>query len=149
MDYEDGDPLSKEDTGKTGDISTMDEDDVLRIMKMRIVESYRWKLDIVEPISKELGISEDELEEILIRRLDMASLEALHPRYESSKHHCIKEKLHADLRLCWLSDAMNILSEEETEEIKNKITAEILTEGKSYQEALEDGRKDLLEYLMR
>ncbi|EKF85097.1 DUF1959 domain-containing protein [Methanobacterium formicicum] len=141
--------MSKEDTGKTGDISTMDEDDVLRIMKMRIVESYRWKLDIVEPISKELGISEDELEEILIRRLDMASLEALHPRYESSKHHCIKEKLHADLRLCWLSDAMNILSEEETEEIKNKITAEILTEGKSYQEALEDGRKDLLEYLMR
>ena len=141
--------MSKEDTGKTGDLSTMDEDDVLRIMKMRIVESYRWKLDIVEPISKELGISEDELEEILIRRLDMASLEALHPRYESSKHHCIKEKLHADLRLCWLSDAMNILSEEETEEIKNKIAAEILTEGKSYQEALEDGRKDLLEYLMR
>ena len=141
--------MSKEDTGKTGDISTMDEDDVLRIMKMRIVESYRWKLDIVEPISKELGISEDELEEILIRRLDMASLEALHPRYESSKHHCIKDKLHADLRLCWLSDAMNILSEEETEEIKNKIAAEILTEGKSYQEALEDGRKNLLEYLMR
>jgi len=141
--------LSKEDTGKTGDLSTMDEDDVLRIMKMRIVESYRWKLDIVEPISKELGISEDELEEILIKRLDMASLEALHPRYESSKHHCIKEKLHADLRLCWLSDAMNILSKEETEEIKNKIAAEILTEGKSYQEALEDGRKDLLEYLMR
>ena len=141
--------MSKEDTGKTGDISRMDEDDVLRIMKMRIVESYRWKLDIIKPISKELEISEEQLEEILIRRLDMASLEALHPRYESSKHHCIKEKLHADLRLCWLSDAMNILSEEETEEIKNKIAAEILTEGKSYQEALEDGRKDLLEYLMR
>lgn len=141
--------MSKEDTGKTGDISSLDEDDVLRIMKMRIVESYRWKLDIVEPISKELGISEDELEEILIKRLDMASLEALHPRYESSKHHCIKDKLHADLRLCWLSDAMNILSKEETEEIKNKIAAEILTEGKSYQEALEDGRKNLLEYLMR
>ena len=141
--------MSKEDTGKTGDTSSMDEDDVLRIMKMRIVESYRWKLDIVEPISKELGISEDELEEILIKRLDMASLEALHPRYESSKHHCIKDKLHADLRLCWLSDAMNILSKEETEEIKNKIAAEILTEGKSYQEALEEGRKDLLEYLMR
>lgn len=141
--------MSKEDTGKTGDISSLDEDDVLRIMKIRIVESYRWKLDIVEPISKELGISEDELEEILIKRLDMASLEALHPRYESSKHHCIKEKLHADLKFCWLADVMNILSEEETEEIKNKIAAEILTEGKSYQEALEDGRKDLLEYLMR
>ncbi len=141
--------MSKEDIGKTGDISSLDEDEVMRIMKMRIVESYRWQLDIVEPISKELGISEDQLEEILIKRLDMASLEALHPRYESSKHYCIKEKLHSDLRLCWLADVMNILSEEETEEIKNKIAAEILTKGKSYQEALEDGRKDLLEYLMR
>ncbi|MBI5460334.1 DUF1959 domain-containing protein [Methanobacterium sp.] len=141
--------MRKEDIEKTGDMSSLDEDDVMRIMKLRIVESYRWKLDIVKPISKELGISEDQLEEILIKRLDMASLEALHPRYESSKHYCIKEKLHSDLRLCWLSDVMNILSEEETEEIKNKIAAEILTKGKSYQEALENGRKDLLEYLMR
>jgi energy-converting hydrogenase A subunit M len=141
--------LSREEIGKTGDISSMDEDDVLRIMKMRIVESYRWKLDIIKPISKELEISEEQLEEILIKRLDMASLEALHPRYESSKHYCIKGKLHSDLRLCWLCDVMNILSEEEAEEIKNKIAAEILTKGKSYQEAMEDGRKDLLEYLMR
>lgn len=127
----------------------MDEDDVLHIMKMRIIKSYRWKLDIVEPISKELGISEEQFEEILIKRLDMASLEALHPRYESSKHYCIKEKLHSDLRLCWLCDVMNILSEEEAEKIKNKIAAEILTKGKSYQKAMEDGREDLLEYLMR
>ena len=141
--------MSKEDTGKTGDLSRMDEDDVLRIMKMRIVESYRWKLDIIKPISKELEIPEEQLEEILIRRLDMASLEALHPRYESSKHYCIKEKLHSDLRLCWLCDVMNILTEEEAEKIKNKIASEILTKGKSYQEAMEDGRKDLLEYLMR
>ena len=141
--------MSREEIGKTGDISSMDEDDVLRIMKMRIVESYRWKLDIIKPISKELEISEEQLEEILIKRLDMASLEALHPRYESSKHYCIKGKLHSDLRLCWLCDVMNILSEEEAEEIKNKIAAEILTKGKSYQEAMEDGRKDLLEYLMR
>lgn len=141
--------MSREEIGKTGDISSMDEDDILRIMKMRIIESYRWKLDIIKPISKELGISEDQLEEILIRRLDMASLDALHPRYESSKHYCIKEKLHSDLRLCWLCDVMNILTEEEAEEIKNKIAAEILTKGKSYQEAMEDGRKDLLEYLMR
>ena len=141
--------MSREEIGKTGDISSMDEDDILRIMKMRIIESYRWKVDIIKPISKELGISEDQLEEILIRRLDMASLDALHPRYESSKHYCIKEKLHSDLRLCWLCDVMNILTEEEAEEIKNKIAAEILTKGKSYQEAMEDGRKDLLEYLMR
>lgn len=124
-------------------------DDVLHTMKMRIIESYRWKVDILEPFSKELGISQEQLKEILIKRLDMSSLEALHPRFESSKHYCIKERVHSDLRLCWLSDVMNILSEEETEQIINKIAAEILTKGKSYEEAVEDGRKDLLEYLMR
>jgi energy-converting hydrogenase A subunit M len=141
--------LSKEDIGKTGDTSLLDKDDVLRIMKMRIVESYRWKLDIITPISKELEISEDQLEEILIKRLDMASLEALHPRYESSKHYCIKEKLHSDLRLCWLCDVMNILSEAEAEQIKNKLASEILNEDKSYEQAIEDGKKEMLEYLMR
>lgn len=125
------------------------DDDVLHTMKMRIIESYRWEVDILEPFSKELGINQEQLKEILIKRLDMSSLEALHPRFESSKHYCIKERVHADLRLCWLSDVMNILSEEETEQIKNKIAAEILTQGKSYEEAIEDGRKDLLEYLMR
>lgn len=44
---------------------------------------------------------------------------------------------------------MNILSDEETEQIKNKLADEILKEGKSYEEAVKDGRKDLLEYLMR
>ena len=48
----------------------------------------------------------------------MASLEALHARYESSQHYCIKEKVHADLKLCWLSDVMNILTNEQTEKIK-------------------------------
>jgi energy-converting hydrogenase A subunit M len=140
--------LSKDDIGKTDNTPNVDDDDVLRIMKMRIIESYRWKKDVIEPISKELGISEEQLEEILIKRLDMASLEALHPRYESSKHYCVKERLHADLRLCWLCDVMNILSEEESEKIENKIAAEILN-GESYQEALEKGKKDLLKYLMR
>ena len=125
------------------------DDDVLHVMKMRIIESFRWQVDIIEPFSKELGITEEELKEILIKRLDMSSLEAIHPRFESSQHYCIKERVHADLRLCWLCDVMNILSEQETEQIKNKIATEILTEGKSYEEAIEDGKKDLLEYLMR
>lgn len=145
----DGDPLSKDEIEKNSDENTADEDDVLRIMKMRIIESYRWRVDIVEPFSKELGITEEQLEDILMKWLDMASLEALHPRFESSQHYCIKERVHADLRLCWLSDVMNILSKEETEKIKNKIAGEILEQGKSYEEAIEDGRKELLEYLMR
>jgi energy-converting hydrogenase A subunit M len=141
--------LSNEDVGKNYDENLSHQDKVLRIMKMRIIDSYRWRVDIIEPFSKEFGITEEDFKEMLIKRLDMASLEALHARYESSQHYCIKEKVHADLKLCWLSDVMNILTDEQTEKIKNKLADEVLTQGKSYEEAIEDGKKDLLKYLMR
>ncbi len=44
---------------------------------------------------------------------------------------------------------MNILTEEESERIQNKIAYEVLKENKSYDKAIEEGRKDLLEDLMR
>ena len=61
-------------------------------MKKRILRSYRWREDVVIPFARELEISPDELEEVLMKRLDMSSLEAINPRFESSKVRCIKEK---------------------------------------------------------
>ena len=122
---------------------------LLITMKKRIIESYKWREDVVIPFAKELEISPDELEEVLMKRLDMSSLEAINPRFESSQLRCIKERIHADLRLCWLCDVMNILTEEESERIQNKIAYEVLRENKPYDEAIEEGRKDLLEALMR
>jgi energy-converting hydrogenase A subunit M len=122
---------------------------LLITMKKRIIESFKWREDVVIPFAKELEISPDELEEVLMKRLDMSSLEAINPRFESSQLRCIKERIHADLRLCWLCDVMNIITEEESEKIQNKIAYEILRENKPYDEAIEEGRKDLLEDLMR
>lgn len=125
------------------------DEELYRRMKKRIINSYRWREDVISPFSDELKISQEELEEILMKRLDMASLEALQPRLESSRLRCTKEKIHADLKFCWLSDVMNILTEDETEEIKNKIAFEVLNEDKPYEDAIEDGRRELLEYLKR
>lgn len=122
----------------------------LRIrIKKRILTSFKWQDDIIIPFSKELKITPEELEEILMKRLDMSSLEALHPRFESSKLRCTKEMIHADLKLCWLSDVMNILTEDEVEHIIDKIAFKILGEGESYEKALEEGRRELVEYLKR
>lgn len=122
---------------------------LLITMKKRILSSYKWHEDVVVPFAKELEISSEELEEILMKRLDMSSLEAINPRFESSKLRCIKERIHADLRLCWLCDIMNILTEEEGNNIKNKIAIEVLENNKNYKEAIEEGRADLLEYLLK
>ena len=122
---------------------------LLITMKKRIIESYKWREDVVIHFANELEISPDELEEVLMKRLDMSSLEAINPRFESSQLRCIKERIHADLRLCWLCDVMNIVTEEESDRIQNKIAHEVLRKNKSYDKAIEEGRKDLLEDLMR
>lgn len=125
----------------------MDHDkEILELMKTRIIRSYKWRDDIVKPLSSELEIDYDEFEQILINKLDMSSLEALHPRFESARPRCIKERLHADLRLCWLADVMEIVSPKEADEITSKITKEIL-DGVEYDKALEDGRHQLLKLI--
>lgn len=125
------------------------DDELLKLMKKRIIRSYRWHEDVVMPLARELKISAEDFEDILMKKLDMSSLEALHARFESAKPRCIKERIHSDLRLCWLVDVMNILTDKEADEIKNDITDKIIKKGKSYEEALEDGREELLELLMR
>ncbi|MDP1552180.1 MAG: DUF1959 family protein [Methanobacteriaceae archaeon] len=125
----------------------MDHDkEILELMKTRIIRSYKWRDDIIKPLSSELEIDYDEFEQILINKLDMSSLEALHPRFESARPRCIKERLHADLRLCWLADVMEIVSPKEADKITSKITKEIL-DGLEYDKALEDGRHQLLKLI--
>ena len=123
--------------------------ELLITMKKRILHSYKWREDVIIPFAKELEISTDELEEILMKRLDMSSLEAINPRFESSKLRCIKERIHADLRLCWICDVMNIITKEKSTIIKNKIAYEILNKNKPYDKAIEEGRKNLLEEIMK
>ena len=121
---------------------------LMELMKGRILNSYRWQEDIIKPFSKEMGITPQELEKILMRRLDMSSLEALQPRFESSKYICILDKIHSDLQICWLSDVMGIISKEYADAIKDKIAKEVVN-GKSYEDAIADCKKELIEYLMR
>ena len=123
--------------------------ELLITMKKRILHSYKWREDVIIPFAKELEISTDELEEILMKRLDMSSLEAINPRFESSKLRCIKERIHADLRLCWLCDVMNIITKEKSNTIKTQIAYEVLKENKPYNKAIEEGRKNLLEEIMK
>ncbi len=127
----------------------LENEELLILMKKRILRSYKWREDVVIPFARELEISPDELEEVLMKRLDMASLEAINPRFESSKVRCMKEKIHSDLKLCWLCDVMNIITKKEADKIKDKITFEVMKNNKPYAKALDEGRRDLLEELLR
>lgn len=126
----------------------MDEDkELLEKMKLRILRSFKWKEDIVTPLANELEISNEEIEKILMNHLDMSSLEALHPTFESARPKCLANRLHADLQLCWLCDVMDLITKEESDRIKMSLVKEILN-GKDYDDALQYGKKQVLELLL-
>ena len=125
----------------------MDEDEkLLEKMKLRIIQSFRWKKDVVAPLAKDLGASVEKIEKILMGHLDMSTLEAIHSTFESAKPKCIAEKLHVDLMFCWLCDVMELITVEEANRIKTSLVNDIIN-GKNYDDALIDGKKQIL-YLL-
>ncbi|MDR0900986.1 MAG: DUF1959 domain-containing protein [Methanobrevibacter sp.] len=127
----------------------MDEDKkLLEKMKLRILRSFKWKEDVVSPLAQELEITDEEMEQILMNHLDMSSLEALHSSFESARPNCLNEKLHADLKLCWLCDVMEIIAIEDASKIKMGLIKDIIA-GKDYDEALKEGKKQILSLLQK
>ena len=126
----------------------MDDDARLRLMQKRIIKSYAWQRDIIIPFSKEFDCTVDELEEVFFDILDLDSLEALHATFESAQDICLYQKLNADLKLCWFIDTLEMISHEEGKELKMNIIKEIKN-GKSYEEALKEGKLELFQLLKK
>lgn len=126
----------------------MDDDAKLRLMQKRIIKSYAWQRDIIVPLSKDFNCTVDELEEVLFNSLDMSSLEALHATFESAQDICLYQKLNADLRLCWFTDTLELISREDAKNLKMKIVDEVKN-GKSYEDALKEGQLELFELLKK
>lgn len=123
-------------------------DGKLELMQNRIIKSYAWQRDIIVPLSKEFDCSTDELEKVFFDLLDMSSLEALHGTLESANDICLYQKFNADLRLCWFIDTLELIPRKDGKELKMKLVNEVKN-GKSYEDALKEGRLELFELLKR
>ena len=126
----------------------MDSDAKLRLMQKRIVKSYAWQRDIIVPLSREFNCTVEEFEDVLFELLDMDSLEALHATFESAQDICLYQKFNADLRLCWFIDTLEIIPREEGKNLKYKLVQEVKN-GKSYEDALKEGKLELFELLKK
>ena len=126
----------------------MDDDAKLKLMQKRIIKSYAWQRDIIVPLSKEFDCTVDELEELFFDLLDMDSLQALHGTFKSAEDICLYQKLNADLRLCWFTGTLELISPEDGKNLKIKLINEI-NSGKSYEDALKEGKLELFELLKK
>ena len=126
----------------------MDDDAKLRLMQKRIIKSYAWQRDIIVPLSNEFDCTVDELEELFFDLLGMDSLQALHGTFKSAEDICLYQKLNADLRLCWFSGTLELISPEDGKNLKIKLIDEI-NAGKSYEDALKEGKLELFQLLKK
>ncbi|WP_296878743.1 DUF1959 family protein [uncultured Methanobrevibacter sp.] len=126
----------------------MDDDAKLRLMQKRIIKSYAWQRDIIVPLSEEFNCTVDELEDLFFSLLDMDSLEAMHGTFESAKDICLYQKFNADLRLCWFSGTLELISPEDGKNLKMKLVEEVKS-GKSYDDVLKEGKLELFELLKK
>lgn len=125
----------------------MNDDERLILMKKRIIQSFKWRNDIVVPIAEEFGLTIEEMENIFMNRLDMSSIEALHSTFDSAKYISLQEQFYIDLRLHWLSDALNLITQEEAENIKLELANEVYFKGRKYRDVLNEGRDEILQML--
>ena len=122
----------------------MNSEEKYEMMKLRVLHSFKWEKDITIPLSEEFGISKEEFDDILMNHFDMSDLENLHATYEIANREKIKRQLHLDLRLYWLSDVIKLVSEEDADRICHKLTKDIVKNGKKYEDALEEGRAEII-----
>ncbi|AMK15455.1 DUF1959 domain-containing protein [Methanobrevibacter olleyae] len=123
----------------------MSNEEKLEMMKLRVLHSFYWENDITIPLSEEFNISKEEFEDILMNHFDMSDLENMHATYEIANREKIKRQLHIDLRLYWLSDVIKLVSEEDADRITHNLTKDIVKNGKKYEDALEEGRAEIID----
>lgn len=119
------------------------DEELLNLIKLRIVRSYRWREDINKPLAKFFNISNEEFEEIMMKNLDTSSLNSLHASIESSKKDCLMDRLHVELRLCILSDVLKLITAEQSLNIKNDLSDKILN-GLDFDDAIDEGKEEIL-----
>ena len=128
------------------EVISMDNNSKMKLMKTRIIRSYAWQRDIIIPLSQEFDCSSEELEEVFFDLFDMSTLEAFHSTFETAQDSCLAQKLNADLRLCWFTQTLEVISPEEGDALKEGLIDEIKN-GKSYEDALKEGRLELFQLL--
>jgi len=116
--------------------------------KYNIIRDNRYIMEeVIVPISKVLNLPIDEVVEIFVRKCDSATLYELHAYAEQAKMGCLGRKVDIDLGLCWLSDFFGLISKKDADLIRKKVVESHILYKKPYKEALEEGRKLIIQLL--
>ena len=103
--------------------------------------------EVIVPISKALKLPLNEVIEIFVKKYDGTALYESHAFAEQARMGCLGRKVDIDLGLCWISDFFNLIPKKEADLIRKKVVEDTLMHNKPYKEALEEGRKLVINIL--
>lgn len=124
----------------------MNNEEKLKMMKLRVLRSFKWEKDIIIPLSEEFGLSKEEFEDILMDHFDMSDLQNIHATFEIANRDKLKRQLFLDLRLYWFADVLKLVSNEDADELCSNLRDEVW-DGMKYEDALEKGRAQIVELI--
>lgn len=124
----------------------MNKEEKLKMMKQRVLHSYKWEKEVTHPLAKEFEVSIEEFEDILMNHLDMGELENMFSTFEEADYDRILRQLHLDLRLYWFGDVLGMISSEEYSPLKHRL-ADDIKNGRKYEDCLKEGREKIISIL--
>lgn len=129
-------------------------DETIKKLKLWKMESYSYKHNVLEPLSKFLNLSLDEVEELLAKKLDMARIESSHSSAEQAKLFRMEKQIELDLGLDYFLH-LELLSEHQINLIREDFMNKLEKSGKldfdlnsdEYIGLINEARKKILKIL--
>lgn len=129
-------------------------DETIKKLKLWKLESYSYKDNVLEPLSKFLNISIEEVEELLAKNLDMARIESSHSSAEQARLFRTEKQIEVDLGLDYFLH-LELLTEHQINIIKEEVMNELEMSGKldfhantdKYIALINEARKKILKIL--
>jgi len=129
-------------------------DETIKKIKLWKLESYSYKDNVLEPLSKFLNLSLEEVEELLAKNLDMARIESSHSSAEQAKLFRMEKQIEVDLGLDYFLH-LELLSEDQINFIREDVMNKLEKSGKldfnpnsdKYKELINEARNMILKIL--
>ncbi len=129
-------------------------DETIKKIKMWKLESYAYKDNVLKPLSELFDMSIEEVEDLLVKNLDMARIESSHSSAEQAKLFRLEKQIELDLGLDYLSH-MELLDAHQIDSIREEMINELESSGKlnyesnsnEYRKLIKDAKEKILKIL--
>ena len=128
--------------------------ETIKKLKLWKLESYSYKDNVLKPLSQFLNLSLDEVEDLLVKNLDMARIESSHSSAEQARLFRMEKQIEVDLGLDYFLH-LELLTKNQVNTIREDVMNKLESSGKldfdlksdRYRKLTNEARDEILKIL--